>query len=273
MAAWYDRMVLMFQKEVAERIVATPGTKAYGRLSVLAQWRTRAKILMTLKPEAFTPPPRWPPRWSSSSRARARAACSVRTLGRVTAAAFGQRRKMLRTSLASLVAEPAALLAAAGIAPELRAERLDVARLRGSPTSSNAGPGRARNLQRLLQLAHERHEPREALAPQPLGGEDRAQALEAAVEIGVDDDVVVFRPVADLVARLRHAPRDRIEWVLVARFRPLRQHLARGRRHEDAHDVARHLLRELLPRACQSMSNSTSRPAAIACSTGARGVP
>ena len=55
---WYDRMVLMFQKEVAERIVAAPGTKAYGRLSVLAQWRTRAKLLMTLKPEAFTPPPK-----------------------------------------------------------------------------------------------------------------------------------------------------------------------------------------------------------------------
>jgi 16S rRNA (adenine1518-N6/adenine1519-N6)-dimethyltransferase len=125
---WYDRMVLMFQKEVAERIVATPGTKAYGRLSVLAQWRTRAKILMTLKPEAFTPPPK-----VASAvvelvpRATPEPPCSVRTLGQVTAAAFGQRRKMLRTSLGALVAEPAALLAAAGIAPELRAERLDVA--------------------------------------------------------------------------------------------------------------------------------------------------
>jgi 16S rRNA (adenine1518-N6/adenine1519-N6)-dimethyltransferase len=125
---WYDRMVLMFQREVAERIVAAPGTKAYGRLSVLAQWRTRTRLLMTLKPEAFTPPPK-----VASAvvelvpRAAAQPACSVRTLGRVTAAAFGQRRKMLRTSLASLVAEPAALLAAAGIAPELRAERLDVA--------------------------------------------------------------------------------------------------------------------------------------------------
>jgi 16S rRNA (adenine1518-N6/adenine1519-N6)-dimethyltransferase len=125
---WYDRMVLMFQREVAERIVAAPGTKAYGRLSVLAQWRTRTRLLMTLKPEAFTPPPK-----VASAvvelvpRAAAEPACSVRTLGRVTAAAFGQRRKMLRASLASLVAEPAALLAAAGIAPELRAERLEVA--------------------------------------------------------------------------------------------------------------------------------------------------
>jgi 16S rRNA (adenine1518-N6/adenine1519-N6)-dimethyltransferase len=125
---WYDRMVLMFQKEVAERIVAAPGTKTYGRLSVLAQWRTRAKLLMTLKPEAFTPPPK-----VASAvvelvpRASPEPPCAAATLGRVTAAAFGQRRKMLRTSLASLVAEPAALLAAAGIAPELRAERLDVA--------------------------------------------------------------------------------------------------------------------------------------------------
>lgn len=125
---WFDRMVLMFQKEVAERIIAAPGTKAYGRLSVLAQWRTRTRLLMTLKPEAFTPPPK-----VASAvvelvpRAAAEPACSVRTLGQVTAAAFGQRRKMLRASLASLVAEPAALLAAAGIAPELRAERLDVA--------------------------------------------------------------------------------------------------------------------------------------------------
>jgi 16S rRNA (adenine1518-N6/adenine1519-N6)-dimethyltransferase len=125
---WYDRMVLMFQREVAERIVAPPGTKAYGRLSVLAQWRARTKILMTLKPEVFTPPPK-----VASAvvellpRAAPEPTCSVRTLGQVTAAAFGQRRKMLRASLASLVADPIALLAAAGIASELRAERLDVA--------------------------------------------------------------------------------------------------------------------------------------------------
>ena len=66
MAALVCHMVLMFQKEVAERIVAAPGTKAYGRLAVLAQWRTRPRLLFTLKPEAFTPPPRWPRRWWSS---------------------------------------------------------------------------------------------------------------------------------------------------------------------------------------------------------------
>ncbi|MEW5962548.1 MAG: 16S rRNA (adenine(1518)-N(6)/adenine(1519)-N(6))-dimethyltransferase RsmA [Pseudomonadota bacterium] len=125
---WYERMVLMFQKEVAERIVATPGAKAYGRLSVLAQWRTTARLVMSLKPEAFTPPPK-----VSSAivelvpRPSPEPACSVKALGRVTAAAFGQRRKMLRQSLKSLTAMPELLLSRAGIPPEERAERLTVA--------------------------------------------------------------------------------------------------------------------------------------------------
>ncbi|HJZ44937.1 MAG TPA: 16S rRNA (adenine(1518)-N(6)/adenine(1519)-N(6))-dimethyltransferase RsmA, partial [Hyphomicrobiaceae bacterium] len=100
---WYERMVLMFQKEVAERIVAAPGGKAYGRLAVIAQWRTRPRLLFTLKPEAFTPPP------TVASAVvefvpieRPSPECSVRSLGTVTAAAFGQRRKMLRASLKSL---------------------------------------------------------------------------------------------------------------------------------------------------------------------------
>jgi len=96
---WYDRMVLMFQREVAERIVAQPNSKAYGRLSVLAQWRTQARIVMNLPPEAFTPPPK-----VSSAIVEFRPtpapqpACRVKTLARVTAAAFGQRRKMLRSA-------------------------------------------------------------------------------------------------------------------------------------------------------------------------------
>jgi 16S rRNA (adenine1518-N6/adenine1519-N6)-dimethyltransferase len=124
---WYDRMVLMFQKEVAERIVAAPATKAYGRLAVIAQWRTRPRLLFALKPDAFTPPP------SVSSAVveftpieQPSPACSVVTLGRVTGAAFGQRRKMLRQSLRSLLPEPEPLLDAAGIAPTLRGEVLDV---------------------------------------------------------------------------------------------------------------------------------------------------
>lgn len=124
---WWSRMVLMFQKEVAERITAEPGSKAYGRLSVISQWRTQARIALTLKPEAFTPPPKvasavvdFIPRPSPQPD------CSVSTLGKVTAAAFGQRRKMLRASLKSLVEKPEELLEAAGISPELRAERVSV---------------------------------------------------------------------------------------------------------------------------------------------------
>ena len=124
---WYERMALMFQKEVAERIVAAPATKAYGRLAVIAQWRTRAQLLFTLKPEAFTPPPAvasavvvFEPTERPSPE------CAVRSLGKVTAAAFGQRRKMLRQSLKSLTPDPEALLAAAGIAPTLRGEALTV---------------------------------------------------------------------------------------------------------------------------------------------------
>jgi 16S rRNA (adenine1518-N6/adenine1519-N6)-dimethyltransferase len=124
---WYARMVLMFQKEVAERIVAVPDTKAYGRLAVIAQWRTCPRQLFTLKPEAFTPPP------SVASSVveftpidRPAPECSVKTLAQVTAAAFGQRRKMLRQSLKSLMREPEPLLAAAGIAPTLRGEALTV---------------------------------------------------------------------------------------------------------------------------------------------------
>jgi 16S rRNA (adenine1518-N6/adenine1519-N6)-dimethyltransferase len=122
---WYATMLLMFQREVAERIVAAPGGKAYGRLAVIAQWRTRPRLLLHVRREAFVPPP------SVASALVAFApiaepspACAVVTLARVTGAAFGQRRKMLRQSLKGLFAAPEAVLAAAGIAPTLRAEQL-----------------------------------------------------------------------------------------------------------------------------------------------------
>jgi 16S rRNA (adenine1518-N6/adenine1519-N6)-dimethyltransferase len=125
---WFDRMVLMFQREVAERIVATPATKAYGRLAVIAQWRCEARLALTLKPEAFTPPPKVASAVVVfTPRAAPAPACAAGTLGRVTAAAFGQRRKMLRVSLRSLTPEPESLLAAAGIGGERRAEELAVA--------------------------------------------------------------------------------------------------------------------------------------------------
>jgi 16S rRNA (adenine1518-N6/adenine1519-N6)-dimethyltransferase len=124
---WYQRMTLMFQREVGERIVAAAGTKAYGRLAVIAQWRTRPRLLFSIRPEAFTPPP------SVASAlveflpiAEPTPPCAVATLGRVTAAAFGQRRKMLRQSLKTLVREPEPLLQAAGIAPTLRGDQLSV---------------------------------------------------------------------------------------------------------------------------------------------------
>jgi 16S rRNA (adenine1518-N6/adenine1519-N6)-dimethyltransferase len=125
---WYRRMTLMFQKEVAERIVAVPSTKPYGRLAVIAQWRTRPRLEFSVSPEAFTPPP------SVASAvvtfepiAQPKPECAAKMLGAVTAAAFGQRRKMLRQSLRSLTPDPEALLAAVGIAPTLRGEALTVA--------------------------------------------------------------------------------------------------------------------------------------------------
>jgi 16S rRNA (adenine1518-N6/adenine1519-N6)-dimethyltransferase len=123
---WYDRLVLMFQREVAERIVATPGSKAYGRLSVLAGWRTQAKILFDIAPSAFVPPPKVT---SSLVQLVPRAVplpCDRAALERVTAAAFGQRRKMLRQSLKSLGTDPLALLEAAGLDPTARAEDIAV---------------------------------------------------------------------------------------------------------------------------------------------------
>jgi 16S rRNA (adenine1518-N6/adenine1519-N6)-dimethyltransferase len=121
---FYRSMTLMFQREVAERIVATPGSDAYGRLGVLAGWRTEARIAFDVPPQAFTPPPKVT---SSVVNLLPRAeplAADVRTLGRVTEAAFGQRRKMLRQSLKSLGGEK--LLAAVGIDPTRRAETLSV---------------------------------------------------------------------------------------------------------------------------------------------------
>lgn len=124
---WYERMVLMFQKEVAERIVAVPGTKAYGRLAVLAQWRTKPRIVLTLPREAFTPPPKVASAVVSFTPLKdPTPPCQAKVLARVTAAAFGQRRKMLRTSLKQLVENPDALLDAAGIAGTLRAENVSV---------------------------------------------------------------------------------------------------------------------------------------------------
>ncbi len=124
---FYESLTLMFQKEVAERIVAKSGGKEFGRLSVLCQYRTTAKKLFDVNRSAFTPPPK-----VTSSivqlmpKAKPEPECRLEVLERVTAAAFGQRRKMLRASLRSMLPEPEVLLNELGIDPELRAEQLPV---------------------------------------------------------------------------------------------------------------------------------------------------
>jgi 16S rRNA (adenine1518-N6/adenine1519-N6)-dimethyltransferase len=125
-AASFERLTLMFQQEVAERICAEPDTPAYGRLSVLAQWTCDARIVMRLPPNAFTPPPKvWSAVVSLTPHTKQPDPAVFRSMEALTAAAFGQRRKMLRGSLRALGGE--ALLARAGIAGERRAETLSVA--------------------------------------------------------------------------------------------------------------------------------------------------
>jgi 16S rRNA (adenine1518-N6/adenine1519-N6)-dimethyltransferase len=118
----------MFQREVAERIVATPAQRAdYGRLGVLCGWRTQARILFDVPPAAFTPPPKV---ISSVVQLLPRAEplpCRLVDLERVTQAAFGQRRKMLRQSLKQLGVPTEDLLHSTGLSPTARAEEIDVA--------------------------------------------------------------------------------------------------------------------------------------------------
>jgi 16S rRNA (adenine1518-N6/adenine1519-N6)-dimethyltransferase len=127
----FSAMTLMFQKEVAERLTAAPRSRDYGRLSVLTQWLCQARPLFDIPPRAFTPPPKVTSTVVSIiPRERPLAPASLASLEKVTAAAFGQRRKMLRQSLKSLGGKsgdgPAAWFEATGIAPTARAEELSV---------------------------------------------------------------------------------------------------------------------------------------------------
>ena len=124
---WWESLTLMFQREVAERIVAAPGSKSYGRLSVLAQWRAEARIAFEVSPRAFTPPPKVTSAVIHIRPADQPPGVAPARLEAVTAAAFSQRRKMLRQSLKAVTPDPSALLAAAGIDPERRAETLSIA--------------------------------------------------------------------------------------------------------------------------------------------------
>ena len=131
-SAWppvWQSLTLMFQREVAERIVAVPGSKAYGRLALLAQWRCDAKVVMELPPEAFTPPPKVRSAVVHLvARATPRFEADPKVLERVVAAGFNQRRKMLRASLKSLAPDIEDRLRAAGIDPTDRAETVDLER-------------------------------------------------------------------------------------------------------------------------------------------------
>jgi 16S rRNA (adenine1518-N6/adenine1519-N6)-dimethyltransferase len=138
-AAAYESLTLMFQKEVAERLTAAPRTPAYGRLGVLANWICEVRRMFDVSPRAFTPPPR-----VTSAivqllpRAAQPSSGEFDAFEKLTAAAFGQRRKMLRSSLATLGRNAEALLATAGIAPTARAEELDVAQFATLATALRA---------------------------------------------------------------------------------------------------------------------------------------
>lgn len=121
---FYESMTLMFQREVAERIVAGPATSSYGRLGVLCGWRTSAHIAFDVPPQAFTPPPKVTSSIVHLIPRENPLPCAADKLGRITQAAFGQRRKMLRQSLKSLGGE--ALLSKAGIDSTRRAETLTI---------------------------------------------------------------------------------------------------------------------------------------------------
>ena len=124
---FWESLTLMFQKEVAERIVARPRTDHYGRLALLAQWRCDARIVMHLPPEAFTPAPKVHSAVVHLTRlAEPRYPADGKVLSRITAMAFNQRRKMLRSSLKGLGPDVEAQLLAAGIEPTARAEEISL---------------------------------------------------------------------------------------------------------------------------------------------------
>ena len=143
-ASAYAHLTLMFQKEVADRLVARPRTAAYGRLSVLTQWLTDASRLFDISPRAFVPPPK-----VTSSvvrlvpRAEPRGEAAFADFERITASAFGQRRKMLRSALKTLGVDVAALLAAAEIKPDARAEELSVEQFAALARALTRSPSRS----------------------------------------------------------------------------------------------------------------------------------
>lgn len=124
---FWETLTLMFQKEVAERIIAAPGSKAYGRLSILAQWKANAKIVMALPPEAFSPPPKVHSAVVHFTALREpRFPAPARLLSSTVAMAFNQRRKMLRSSLKAASKDIEMVLRDAGLEPTARAEEISL---------------------------------------------------------------------------------------------------------------------------------------------------
>ncbi|MEM7210853.1 MAG: 16S rRNA (adenine(1518)-N(6)/adenine(1519)-N(6))-dimethyltransferase RsmA [Pseudomonadota bacterium] len=123
---WWSSLTLMFQREVAQRIVAQPGSKAYGRLSVLAQWRGRARSAFDVPPQAFTPPPKVTSSVVHLTHAEAPEGVDPKVMSRLTAAAFGQRRKMLRQTLKGVSDNVPGLLERTGIDGSRRGETLSI---------------------------------------------------------------------------------------------------------------------------------------------------
>ena len=242
--AWppfYQSLTLMFQKEVAERIVAKPGGKDFGRLSVLSQYRCEARKLFDVNRSAFTPPPK-----VTSSivqlvpRPQPQPECRLAALERVTAAAFGQRRKMLRASLKSVLPDPEATLAELGIDPQLRAEQLPV------EAFARWRPDVTQELQPLRELAHEAGQSHPPGPAQALRAQDGLDFRTRRFDVVVDDHIVIFRPVADLVRSLRHALGDGRGGILCPPDQPVAQLLSRGRQDEDPHQVLAHRSTQLL---------------------------
>ncbi|MEM8797798.1 MAG: 16S rRNA (adenine(1518)-N(6)/adenine(1519)-N(6))-dimethyltransferase RsmA [Pseudomonadota bacterium] len=123
---WYRSTTLMFQREVAERIVARPSDKHYGRIGVLCGWRMNATIMFDVPPQAFTPPPKVTSSIVHFEPREVPLKCHSEALEKVTGAAFGQRRKMLRQSLKSVFQDPSSALEAVGLDPTARAETISI---------------------------------------------------------------------------------------------------------------------------------------------------
>jgi 16S rRNA (adenine1518-N6/adenine1519-N6)-dimethyltransferase len=239
-------MTLMFQREVAERIVAGPERpKDYGRLGVICGWRTTARILFDLPPAAFTPPPKVTSSVIELVPRPDDGATSLAALETVTAHAFGQRRKMLRQSLKGLGVAAEELLAAAGLPATGRAEEVPVEgfvrlaaaydRLRRSGLIGRDDGGEI-----VLQLLDQPADGRAPHAPQPLGSQDSAQLRKTAIKIVIDDHIVIIVPVAQLGLGGAQTADDGGIVVFGAPLQAAAHLVDRRRQHEDAHDILGH---------------------------------